>query len=132
MVEDLGLIQDIVTDSLDGYYENTYCNGTDLLLCKEQAALWQGFSGEIKTRPGECSGVEQENFGCRIFLIIGQPLTDLVMIQAEFYIHELTPKYEEIKDVKIQSARYMKTGQLKMSIFVESIFGPIKGDVIIG
>jgi len=36
------------------------------------------------------------------------------------------------KDVKIQSARYMKTGQLKMSIFVESIFGPIKGDVIIG
>lgn len=129
---DLGVIQDIVTNSTNGYLETTYSNGTDILMNKNKYALWNGVAGEIKTKKGECTGVGQEKYGCDIWLIIGQQLTSLVVEQAKYYIKELVPKYEEIIDIDVKSIVLRQQGQLKLSVFVKSTLGNIEGEIIIG
>ena len=129
---DLGAIQDIITESIDGYKENTFSNGTDIRMNKNKYALWNGITGEIKTKIGECTGVGQENYGCNIWLILGQQLTQPVVDQAQFYIRELAPKYEEVKDITVKSIVKRHDGRLELSIYVASTLGDMEGDVIVG
>lgn len=129
---DPGTIQDIMTDTINGYCEYTEIRGSvEIVFCKDRAALWQGLSGEIKTPIGGCRGVGQENYGCDIWRILGQNLIPPVIDQANYYIIDLGKKYNEINKITATDIVTMKDGRLKITLYVDSIFGPMDGEVIV-
>jgi hypothetical protein len=132
MVEE-STIQDMETNVVDSYMEYTKIRGSvELSEITDKHALWQGICGEIKTPIGECQGVNMETYGCDIWKILGQNLTPLLVDQAKFYIKELAPKYKEVTNMEVTDITEYQQGKIKLTVYVESIFGVTEGDVVVG
>lgn len=122
-----GDIQDIRTDMYDGFKELTTITNDDIEIINDAETLWQAIEGEIKTPYGVIDGVNLENYGCRIWSLIGTPLTGLIFREAKSYISELADKYEEVDSfTKIDIISYGRK-YIKIIIEVDSVYGFFEG-----
>lgn len=126
-----GITQDILYEEIDNYDENIVTTSADMKMVTNRKALFQGLRGEIKTKKGECKGTGMGDYGCDIWKIFGENLTQLIVDQANLYIKELEPKYEEINELTITDLVEQKKGRLVMTLHVDSIYGKFTEDIII-
>lgn len=123
--------EDLYYEVIENFDEYIVTTTHDTKMITNRLALFQALRGEIKTPKGECKGVGLEDYGCDIWKILGQNLTQLVVDQACLYIEELGPKYDEIIELKVSAITEQKKGRLIITMRIKSIFGDFEEDVII-
>ncbi|MDP3013386.1 MAG: hypothetical protein Q8M92_04035 [Candidatus Subteraquimicrobiales bacterium] len=128
----MAIIDDLKTSFQGNYYEELLVKGGDYRMCEDHYTLWQALVGEIKTKKGECLGVGLENYGCDIWRTLGENMDPLLEKEIEKYIHDLAPKYPQIKELTVEQIFYNKEGQIDITIIVVSIFNKTMERVIIG
>lgn len=125
-------INDFKTRAENDFWEYTIILGNEPRMITNKEALWQGFVGELKTKPGECQGVGMENYGCGIWNVIGENINEMVLKEIENYVTNLKPHYEEIKDIYVNEVVEMHDGRVKLTITLNSIYGYIRGVACVG
>ena len=128
----MATINDYKTYSEDDYFETILVRGNEFSLLEDEQALWNALVGEIKTKVGECKGVGLENYGCEVWRILGQNIDELVVKEVEKYIEVLTPRYPEIISLSLEEMIKYKDGRISILIGVDSVFGKLRGGIVLG
>lgn len=120
---------DFSTEMYEGFNELTYIiNESDIEMIGDAEALWQAIEGEIKTPLGVIKGIGQENYGCRIWELLGQGLTNLEVRTAESFVGQLAYNYQ-IEVNQFTEVKVTPYGReyLRVDVTVDSIYGIFTG-----
>jgi hypothetical protein len=116
-------INDLQTWVNRDYWEYTKIRGSDFLNIEDQEALQQAVIGELKTRQGTCYGVGLEDYGSKLYQILGQNIDDLVVKEVQDYVKDVANKYSQINSISIEELITYSDGSVDMKITIDSIFG---------
>ncbi len=95
----------------------------DLLLVSGRRNLVQAVINRLLTRPGELDTLGHPAYGCRIFLLIGEPNNQRTRARAELYIREALAMETRIKEVikvafEPPSLRFDKRDALEITVTI--------------
>lgn len=124
-----GDIRDLLTDIYKGYSEFTYIDDNkDIEMIIDAEVLWQAIEGEIKTPLGTVRGKDTENYGCRLWSLIGTNLNNLSLKTAKYYVEEVSHHYpNEVYSFPVIDVIAPTRDTLEIRIVVDSIYGKFTG-----
>lgn len=122
-------ILDFRTDKYEGFLELTYIKDeNDIEMVADAAALWMAIEGEICTPLGVVKGIGQENYGCRIWELLGQRLTKMEIETARTFVSQLQYNYPtEVYSFTEVLVTPFGRAYLRIDVTVDSIYGSFTG-----
>lgn len=110
------------------FYEKTDYPCDDLWLIANEECLWQCLVGEIKTPFRALSNsVGQQNYGCKIWDLMGENIDSLLVKEFESLIIETCLKYSEVRNVININTKIGSLDSFLVEITIDSIYGTFDG-----
>ena len=108
------------------WWEYSKTIGSDLRMCEDNYAIWQALEGELKTQQGSVRGIGLENYGSRLYTLLGENFSVYTPQEAETMVKEVSARYRDILDTKVSTDQIAwDQGLFKCKIIITTNFGEI-------
>jgi phage baseplate assembly protein W len=124
--------EDLLMTIYDNYDEKTRIVVQDIDLTTGTYALWQAIEGELKTRIGEVDCETLAGYGSRLHELLGQPMSDLLNKEVEYYVELVMNNYTEVESWSVEVTKEQRPGKLSFVLSVYYLSDEYSGVVEIG
>jgi phage baseplate assembly protein W len=124
--------EDLLMTIYDDYEEKTTVAVNEISLTGGVYTLWQTIEGELKTKLGEVDCETFRNYGSRLHELLGQPMTELLNREIEYYVELVMDNYPEVESWTIETTTERKEGKIRFVLSVYYLGEDYAGVVEIG
>jgi phage baseplate assembly protein W len=124
--------EDIKMDIYHNYEEVTQVVAEDITLTTDTYTLWQAIEGELKTKLGEVDAEAFEGYGSRLHELLGQPMSDLLHKEVEYFVELVMDNYDNIESWDVDTTIEQRPGKLSFILRVVYEGAQSEGVVEIG